>query len=403
MQLNINLTLENWILMDIERKIELVCKKPTQEVITIEELREVFQNYSHPRHYIGFEISGLAHIGTGLMTTLKIKDMLAAGVKPTIFLADYHSYINGKLGGDINLIRKIAKGYFKAVFNSMGLEDSQVDFVLASEIYDNDYWAMVLGITKSTTIARMLRCTAIMGRTQKESVYSSSILYPAMQAADIFALDIQIAHAGMDQRKVHMLAREVAPKLGKKPPVAVHGHLVMGLQGPAKMGFEQSSQTITITHPQSQGAIEITKTMTTVHPELDEDEAMLSSKMSKSKPETALYVHDSEELIRSKIGKAYCPIGAVDGNPIIELAEYVILRDGTTPMIISRPAKFGGDLVIESSESLRSLYAQGKIHPLDLKNTVASHISNTLKPCRDYFAQHPELIEPLKNPTVITR
>ncbi len=389
--------------MDIERKIELVCRKPTQEVITVEELRETFQNYSHPRHYIGFEISGLAHIGTGLMTTLKIKDMLEAGVKPTIFLADYHSYINGKLGGDLDLIRKTGKGYFKAVFNSMGLDDSKVDFVLASDIYDNEYWAKVLAISKSTTIARMLRCTAIMGRTQKEAIYSSSILYPAMQAADIFALDVQIAHAGMDQRKVHMLAREVAPKLGKKPPVAVHGHLVMGLQGPVKMGIEQSSQTITITRQQVPGAIEITKTMTTVRPELDEDDAMLAGKMSKSKPETALYVHDSEETIRSKIGKAYCPAGVVDGNPIIELAEYVILRDGTTPMIISRPAKFGGDLVIESSDMLRSLYASGKIHPLDLKNTVAAHLANTLKPCRDYFSQHAELVEPLRNPNAITR
>ncbi|MFA5105469.1 MAG: tyrosine--tRNA ligase [Candidatus Micrarchaeia archaeon] len=388
--------------MDIEKKIELVCRKPTQEVITVDELRGVFQNYSHPRHYIGFEISGLAHIGTGLMTTLKIKDMLAAGVKPTIFLADYHSYINGKLGGDLDFIRKTAKGYFKAVFNSMGLEDSKVDFVLASEIYDNDYWASVLSISKSTTIARMLRCTAIMGRTQKEAVYSSAILYPAMQAADIFALDVQIAQSGMDQRKVHMLAREVAPKIGKKPPVAVHGHLVMGLQGPAKMGIEQS-QTIRLPNPSGRGGIEITKTTTTLPADFDEDEEMLAGKMSKSKPETALYVHDSEETIRSKIAKAYCPVGVVDGNPIIELAEYVILRDGTTPMAITRPAKFGGDLVIESSDMLRLLYSQGKIHPLDLKNAVASHISNMLKPCRDYFALHPELMEPLKNPSAITR
>ncbi len=388
--------------MDIETKIDLVCRKPTQEVITVNELREVFENYSHPRHYIGFEISGLAHIGTGLMTTLKIKDMLEAGVKPTILLADYHSYINGKLGGDLDLIRKTAKGYFKAVFNSLGLEDSKVEFILASEIYDNDYWAKVLTVAKHTTIARMLRCTTIMGRTQKESTHSSAIVYPAMQAADIFELDVQIAHAGMDQRKVHMLAREIAPKLGKKPPVAVHSHLIMGLQGPAKMGVEQSSQTISIKHPSGRG-VEITKTTTTVHPDIDEDEALLAGKMSKSKPETALYVHDSEEAIKSKIAKAYCPVGVVDGNPIIELAEYVILRDGKTPMVISRPAKFGGDLVIDSSDMLRSLYASGKIHPLDLKNTVAMRMANMLKPCRDYFEHHPELIEPLRNPSAITR
>ena len=213
--------------MDIERKIELVKRKPTEEVITEEGLREMFENYAHPKHYIGFEISGKVHLGTGLCTALKLKDFIEAGIKPTVFLADYHSWINGKLGGDLEQIRKIGIGYFKHAFVSLGLPEDKVDYVLASDIYDESYWPEVLRITKDTTIKRMLRCITIMGRKESEGTKSSAILYPAMQAADIFKLDVQIAHAGMDQRKVHMLAWEIARKQGKKF-VSVHGHLLPG-------------------------------------------------------------------------------------------------------------------------------------------------------------------------------
>jgi len=140
--------------MDIETKIDLVNKSPVEEVVTENDLREIFENYEHPHHYIGFEISGMVHLGSGLVTLLKTRDFQKAGCKSTIWLADYHSWINGKLGGDLENIRKIANGYFKHAFISLGLDD--VDFKLASEMYDNDYWANVLRLSKDTTIKRML-------------------------------------------------------------------------------------------------------------------------------------------------------------------------------------------------------------------------------------------------------
>jgi len=46
-------------------------------------------------------------------------------------------------------------------------------------------------------------------------------------------LDVDIAHAGMDQRKIHMLVREIFPKKKWKVPVAVHHKLLPGLSKPA--------------------------------------------------------------------------------------------------------------------------------------------------------------------------
>ncbi len=355
--------------MDLEKKIELVRRKPAEELLTEEELRQLFQTNEHPTHYIGFEISGKVHLGTGLMTAMKIKDFMEAGMKPTIFLADYHSWINNKLGGDLEAIRKVAAGYFKSAFVSLGLEEPKVRYVLASEIYDKEYWRNVVRISKATTIKRMTRCMTIMGRKEEEAVESASLLYPAMQAADIFQLGVDVAQAGMDQRKVHVLTREVAEKLKLKKPVAVHGHLLMGLQQAQRMGYEENAR-------------------------LDME---ISAKMSKSKPETCIYVHDSEEEIKRKIGKAYCPEKVVEENPILELCEYALMRDPKKALRVERPAKFGGNAEFASVEELRKTYSEGKLHPMDLKNAVARELAVLLKPSRDYFAKRPELLKQVES------
>ncbi len=367
--------------MDADRKIDLVCRPPIEEVITREDLKEIFQNYSHPRHYIGFEISGKVHIGSGLMTALKIRDFIEAGVKPNIWLADYHAWINGKLGGDLGKIQAVAEGYFKHAFISLGLTEDKVTYLQASKVYDDEFWKMVLDIGRNTTINRILRTVTIMGRKETEATSAASIFYPAMQAADIRKLDIQIAHAGMDQRKVHMLAREVFPKIGYGKFAAVHGHLLPGLQSAGRM----DSSVYSSESPVSGDAKEETQT---------------EMKMSKSKPSSAIFIHDSEEEIKSKISKAFCPEKTIEGNPMLEYAQYICMRD--KPLRVERPAKFGGDMEVATAEELKKIYSEGKLHPMDLKNAVAKELIALLKPSRDYFAKYPEYMEQI-NAVSITR
>jgi len=348
--------------MDVEGKVELVKRTPTIELVTEEELKSLFETKAHPKHYIGFEISGYVHLGTGLLTALKVKDLMAAGVRPTIFLADYHTWINGKMGGDLELIRKIAAGYFKHAFVALGLPEDKVDYVLASKMYNDEYWKMVLDISRNTTMNRMMRCVTIMGRKETDNLSSAGVLYPAMQAADIFMLGVDIAHGGMDQRKIHMLAREIAPKLGKEKPIALHTGLLAGLQSSLRM-----------------------------NPTEDE---VIDAKMSKSVPDSAIFIHESEEEIRRKIGKANCAPKILEGNPIIQYAEMLVLRDRA--LKIERPAKFGGDLEIADGAQLRSEYSEGKLHPMDLKNAVARELCSMLKPAREYFGKHEEYLKEME-------
>ncbi|MCL5004386.1 MAG: tyrosine--tRNA ligase, partial [Patescibacteria group bacterium] len=88
-------------------------KRQTEEIITPEDLEFFLKSGENLNHYIGFEISGKIHLGTGLVCMQKVKDFADVGVKVHILLADYHTWINDKLGGDLEIIKKIAVNYFK--------------------------------------------------------------------------------------------------------------------------------------------------------------------------------------------------------------------------------------------------------------------------------------------------
>lgn len=299
--------------MDTQHRLELIEAPPTEEVVTREELRTLLETKKSPQHYIGYEISGLLHLGSLIFPGLKFQDFLKAGCKCTIFLADWHSWINRKLGGDWGKIQAAAK-YYEEAFK---LLSDKINVVLGSELYhkNDEYWKNVLRISQKATLARITKCLTIMGRKQTETVDFAQFLYPPMQVADIKALEVDIAHAGMDQRKAHMLARDVFPKLDLKPPVAVHHHLLPGLLKPVAEGFED-------------------------RPELD---IAISSKMSKSKPWTCIFIHDSASEIRAKLTNAWCPPKSAQENGVLEFAKYIIFRF-FKGMDVERAAQFGGSL-----------------------------------------------------------
>ena len=204
--------------MDVIEKVELIEKPPTEEVVTHDELIELFKTNSSPKHYIGLEISGFLHLGSLISTGFKINDFVKAGVNCTIFLADWHTMINDKLGGDWETITKVSK-YYEDAFK---LVCPKATVVLGSDLYDSkkEYWKEFMRFTKHMSLKRTMRTLTIMGRSEDESkIDLAKLLYPPMQAVDIHSLDLDIVHAGMDQRKIHMLVREIFPKMNWKVPV----------------------------------------------------------------------------------------------------------------------------------------------------------------------------------------
>ena len=342
--------------MQPDERYRLIARN-TEEIVTPEELTALLASETTPRGYIGFEPSGLVHIGW-MVCAQKVKNFVDAGFEFIIFFADWHAYINDKLGGNIQNIRVCAE-YMKDCFEALGVPRDKVKFVLASDIMDDiDYWEMVIKTGKSASLSRVKRALSIMGRSEDEAeLDSSKFIYPLLQATDIFMLKVDLAYAGMDQRKAHMLAREGAEKMGLKKPVAVHTPLIPGLKGGNRMD-------------------------------------PLASKMSKSDPDSGILIHDSPEDIKRKIGKAFCPPEA-EGNPVLAIAKF-ILFEHIEMLEIKRPEKFGGNVSYPSYADVETAYLAGKLHPMDLKNAVAESLSAILGPTRDYFISKPENLEKIR-------
>src|SRR3989344_7654953 len=161
--------------MILKEKINLISRF-AEEIITPEDLEFLLKSEKPLKHYIGFEISGKIHLGTGLVCMQKVKDFADAGVKVNIFLADYHTWINDKLGGDLENIKKIAVGYFKeglsVAYKCLGGNPENLNFILASDFYHNNdkYWPTVLEVSKNTSLSRMKRSITILGRKEGEEV-----------------------------------------------------------------------------------------------------------------------------------------------------------------------------------------------------------------------------------------
>ncbi|MDO8516559.1 MAG: tyrosine--tRNA ligase [Nanoarchaeota archaeon] len=359
--------------MDAKEKFELI-KRNTEEIMTEEDLMTLLKNKEKLKHYIGFEISGKPHLGHGLVCMSKVKDFVDAGVDCSIFLADWHSWINDKLGGDMKIIKGIGVNYFKealiAGYKCVGGNPKDLKFVLGSDLYHNNdkYWETVIDISKNTTLGRIERSITIMGRKEGESVDFAKLIYPPMQVADIFVQGINLTHAGLDQRKAQVIARDVGLKLKTSPlldkkgekikPIAIHGHLILGLQKPSVWPVPKENM----------------------------QELWGQMKMSKSIPSSAIYMTDSEEEIKKKIKDAFCPEGEIEFNPLLDWAKYIVFMNAKSLLQIKRPDKFGGNKTYQSYEELAKDFADKKLHPMDLKSAMADKLVEIMKPAMEHFA-----------------
>lgn len=346
--------------MDIQEKVSLI-KQVGEEIIGLEEIEAKLKEGKELIAYDGFEPSGKIHIAQGLLRATNIQKLLQAGIKFKVLVADWHAFANNKLGGDMDKIQKTGQ-YFIEVWKACGLDTSKVDIIRSSDLVkDPSYWLLVLEIAKASTIKRTIRCSQIMGRSESETLSAAQIIYPCMQAADIFYLNVDIAQLGMDQRKVNMLARQIADELSLKKPAAVHHHMLMSLKPPVdKISATDSKEDQTI-----------------------------ALKMSKSNPDSAIFMTDSKDDIYDKIKKAYCPPNDIVINPVLEYFKYIIFAK-FSQVEIKREAKFGGDLIFDSYNKLESSYQKGEIYPLDLKDNLSRYLDDLISPVRNHFNNNPE-------------
>lgn len=347
--------------MTPEEKVAIV-REVGEEIIAEDELLELFKTKEHPVAYDGFEPSGKIHIAQGLLRTINVNKLTSTGIKFKFWVADWFALMNNKLGGDLNNIQLVGK-YFIEVWKACGMDLDNVEFLWASEMMNQEYWLRVVKIGTLNSVTRITRCAQIMGRSETDKLSAAQMFYPCMQAGDIFHLGVDIAQLGMDQRKVNVLAREIAPKLGEKKPIAVHHHMLMGLKEPK------------------------------VEDGMSGADAAIAKKMSKSDPSSAIFMTDTKDEISKKFKKAYCPEGQAQDNPVLEYCKYIVfekLSDIGGEFLVERPEKYGGNLAYKSYADLEDSFVKKELHPVDLKQTTAKYIDILLEPIRKHF-ETPEL------------
>ena len=347
--------------LSVDERLALI-KQVGEEILEEEELRALLATKEHFVAYDGFEPSGRIHIAQAVLRAINVNRMTKAGAHFKMWVADWHAWANNKLGGDLEKIQITGK-YFIEIWKAAGMDLKHVEFLWASDVVkDDNYWKLVMKVATTSTLKRILRCTQIMGRSENDVLQASQILYPCMQTADIFYLGVDVCQLGMDQRKVNVLARELAPGLGSAKPIVVSPHMLMGLLEPPKDATD---------------AIERATAM----------------KMSKSKPASSIFVTDTKEEIEQKLKKAYCPEGQASENPVLEYCKYIvfpILSEKGERFVVERPEKFGGNVTFASYEELEAAFVVKKLHPMDLKTATAKYVNESLDPIRTHFAENAE-------------
>jgi tyrosyl-tRNA synthetase len=329
-----------------QERFDLI-KSVGHECVNDEDLREALEHKRYLYAYDGFEPSGRMHIAQGVMKAINVNRLVDAGCIFIFWVADWFALLNDKMGGDLEKIRVVGH-YFVEIWKAVGMKMSNVKFLWASDSINgraDSYWMRVIDIARKSTTNRIKKCCTIMGKSSEESLSMGQMLYPCMQCADIFHMELDICQLGLDQRKVNMLARDYCKKDAelkeKVPPIILSSVMIPGL----KKG---------------------------------------QYKMSKSDPDSAIFMEDTAEDVARKLRGAYCPEKETTENPCLDYARYFVLNY-FGEFVVERSEDFGGNKTYTTYEDLESDFKEGLLHPGDLKNALILGMNKILQPVRDHF------------------
>lgn len=336
---------------DLDHRMMLI-KRNLQELIGEEDLLALLRSGKTPSVYLGTAITGRPHIGY-FVWAVKMLDLLKAGFKVKILLADVHGALDNT---PWPLLEKRYQYYEKVIsgmFESLGADMKRIEFVKGSSFQlKGDYILDVLKLATNVTVHDATKAASEVVKLG-DSPKLAGIIYPLMQALDEEYLKVDAQYGGVDQRKILVFARESLPKIGYKSRIEIMTPLIPGLQGPG-------------------------------------------AKMSASVKHSKIDLIDDSAIVKDKLEKAYCPEGVVEGNGVLAFAKYVIMAIhelAGTSLTIKRPAKFGGDVSYKAYSALEADFAAKKLHPLDLKQAVMNEVNTLLEPIRKKMSVHAKLVQ----------
>lgn len=319
--------------MNIEEKINLITKN-LYEIVEKEELKNLLKSKKKLTAYWGTMPTGSPHISYFLPLII-IKNLLEAGINVKILLADFHAALDGV---SWKLLEKRTRYYellMKEMLETIKINTKNLTFIKGSSIQlKPSYVQDLLKLSMLTNINQATKAASEVVK-MKENPKLGNLLYPLMQALDEEYLQADIQLGGLDQRKILVFAREFLPKVGYKKRVELMHPIIAGLVG---------------------------------------------KKMSSSVSESKIDLLDDEKTVISKINKAEFDSENPD-NGVMHMIKFIIFPI-KNKFILERSSKFGGDKVYENYESLENELSSKKMHPLDIKNSLAKEINSLIEPIR---------------------
>ncbi len=335
--------------MDVEERFNLI-KRNTQEIITEDEFRALLKKKEKPSVYLGTAITGRPHVAYFLWV-LKLADFLKAGFRTILLLADLHGALDNTPWDLLEKRFEYYKIVVPAMFKSIGADINNFEMVKGSDIQKNGkYYYDVLRMSTYASVHDCMKASSDVVK-QSDNPKLSGLIYPIKQALDEEYLGVDVQYGGVDQRKIFMFAREYNPKVGYKSRIEVMTPIIPGLIG---------------------------------------------EKMSASVADSKIDLLDSEEDIKKKLNKAFCPEGEVAENGILSFIQHILMvikDDKGEDFLIERPEKFGGNLTFKNYQELEDAFVAKQLHPLDLKMALAKEINKLLEPVREAIKGHEKLIE----------
>ena len=322
--------------MNLNKRIELITRN-LQEIIGKEELEKVLKK-KDASVYWGAMTTGSPHISY-FLPLLKIRDFLKTGLKVKILIADLHGALDGVPWNILEKRQKYYEVLFSLMLKALDVDSKKLEFVKGSTFQlKPEYFEDVL---KMSMICNIKDCKKAASEVVKmtENPKLGNLIYPIMMALDEEYLKVDMQFGGLDQRKIFVFARENLPKLSYKPRIELMNPIIPGLTG---------------------------------------------KKMSASIPGSKIDLLDDQETVNKKIRNAECVAGNPD-NGIMQFIKYVIFpikQDKKQKLTIERDKKYGGDTSYSDYEQLEKDFVSKKLHPLDVKNTLAKEINILIDPIR---------------------
>ena len=344
-----------------EGRFTLVTRN-LQEVLGKDRLRELLSDpRSEPVVYWGTAPTGRIHIAY-IGCLLKVADLVEAGCRVKILVADLHAYLDN-MKSTLPELEARTTYYIemiRRILLRLNVDVGRVEFVKGTSFQLSPEYTMDVYRANSLTTYHEARHAGAEVVRQTDNPTMNALLYPTLQALDMEYLKADAFLGGVDQRKINVLGLELLPKLGYRKGVYLMAGMVPGLQT-AKGGSGSGA-----------------------------GPAPASAKMSSSDKGSKIDILDSKDVIRKNINQSYCLVGdAVDNTPLMvaEKLVFPVLAHLGLSFVINRPAKFGGPITyhVTDFERLRDDFGAKRLHPADFKLGLSDAIDTIVAPIRTAF------------------